>query len=125
MNEAIIVFVAGAMVGYALALYGHKDTVKLLKETLHDSRTNERQATDRLLAAWKDDAKIPPRPNEPPPQLDPLPPAMIEYLGQWEDPEHKAAIEQRFRQKIGRGMDAVRAILEEDDIHPTGATRAT
>lgn len=63
-------------------------------------------ANDRLHAAWKDGAVIPPRPSEPLPPPPALPPALQEVVDEWEDPSVRADVEARlrhlhFEQKLG------------------------
>ena len=80
-------------------------------------RRELREATDRLLGAWQAGATIPPRPIEAVP-LPPLDPVLREAVEQWEDPESRAAEEQRVRTWLAAGWGPLRILKELEEAHP-------
>jgi flagellar biosynthesis/type III secretory pathway M-ring protein FliF/YscJ len=92
--------------------------VRLLRHEREEARKAEQVATDRLLAAWRDGAVVPPRPSESVPPPDPLPVELQEEINQWEDPEHRQALEMEFRTRLGQGLGVAAILREQEDRHP-------
>lgn len=117
MTELAYAIIVG-IIGYLLGSLQHRGTLKVLREQVQYFRHESTEATERLIHAWKDDAKIPPRPIAPPPPLDPLPQPLLDELAQWEDAEHRATIEAAMRLGLARGKGIPAILLELDNHHP-------
>jgi hypothetical protein len=69
------------------------------------------EATNRLLAAWRDGYHIP----EPAPEPfveEPLPPALAEWLSQWEDPAARERFEADIRRKLAQGRTPDQLLMD-------------
>lgn len=112
--DLLAAYLVGVMFGWLM----QRGSISVLREQLHDARQAEALATDRLLHAWKDGATIPPRPVELPPPPGPLPAELLEEINQWEDPEHRAMLEARFRAELATGKGVPAILLALDNEHP-------
>lgn len=112
--DLVAAYLLGVVTGW---LIYHREVVTLRQE-LRRAHAAETVATDRLVHAWKDGATIPPRPAEPVPPPLPLPKELLEYVAQWEDPEHRAMLEARFRAEMGAGKGATAILMALDNEHP-------
>jgi hypothetical protein len=90
--------------GAAAAWWSRGDTLALLRAQLADARQAETLAVDRLLAAWRDGVTIPPAPTPPAPPLEPLPALLQEAVDDWEDTEHRQALEAEARHALATGQ---------------------
>lgn len=118
MTVCLIAAGVALALGAAAGWLARGDTVAVLRQQLHQAREAEAIATDRLVHAWKEGATIAPRPLEeiPPPQ--PLPAELQAELAQWEDSEHRIALEQRMRAGMQKGLSTTAILLDLDNLHP-------
>ena len=68
-------------------------------------------ATNRLLAAWKDGYAIP-EPEADPIEEEPLPPALAAWLTQWEGAEAQAQWEAELRRQLARGRTVDQILMD-------------
>lgn len=84
-------------------------------------RRGERAATDRLLAAWKDGAVIPPpdtpakEPDQPPDVYDGLPSVIMDWLSRWEEEPVRQVWARRARTLMTKHRANVVKVLDELD----------
>lgn len=74
-------------------------------------RARADEATNRLLAAWKDGYSIP----EPVADVideEPLPPALAEWLTQWDDPTAREKFEADLRRKLAQGRTPDQLLMD-------------
>lgn len=105
-------FLIGLAAGLLIAWLARRDTVLILRGELDRSRTAEQVAADRLLAAWKEGAVVPPRPPAEPIKLLPLPEALQEEVNQWSDPEVRSEVEAKIRKLQDQGLDQASILLK-------------
>jgi hypothetical protein len=122
MTPTLVALVIGLVVGGALAWLARGDTIARLERQVEWHREQEIVATDRLLHAWREDKiVVPARPVEATPPPQPLPAALQEEVDQWENPETRAAIDEKIRGMLRRGWAPTRILLELDNHHPVPA----
>lgn len=99
--------------------YLQRPALEYLKSEVKVARKEVQEATDRLLYSFKNDNIIPaPRPVDAPPPPQPLPAVLQAEVDQWDSPESRAAVEQRIRGMLQKGLEPVRILLELDKAHP-------
>lgn len=118
MTPDIVSFLIGLLAGAVILWLARSETIRVLRDQLHQAREAEVVATDRLVNAWKEGERVLPRPVELPPPPDPLPPELQAELDQWEDGEHRVMLEAQMRDGIRRGLGTVAILLELDNLHP-------
>lgn len=69
------------------------------------------EATNRLLAAWRDGYHIP-EPVTEAVDEDPLPPALADWLSQWEDPAARERFEADIRRKLAQGRTPDQLLMD-------------
>lgn len=79
-----------------------------LRQLLAESDADARDATDRLIAAWREGYHVPESVTEDVP-LDPLPTGLAALLDDYPDPAARAKVEAAIRRKMhaGRSADAI------------------
>lgn len=75
-------------------------------------------AQDRLLNAWTEGKVIPPRAQEPLPPPEPLHPALVEYVTQFESEEGRMAAEEAVRSMQSHGMLPMAILKHFENSHP-------
>ncbi len=115
----VIVAMVGAMSGFA---FGSARTGASWKQQLEESRARwsdmltradeeRRAANDRLFAAWKEGYSIP-EPVPDPIVEEPLPPALAEWLTQWEDDTAREKFEADLRRKLAQGRTPDQILMD-------------
>ena len=112
MNPDFASFFIGLLAGFVAAWLARREAVAILREELRRSREAEVVAADRLLAAWKEGAVVPPRPPAEPFRQLPLPEALREEVDQWADPEVRAEVEAKIRKLQAEGLAQEAIILK-------------
>jgi hypothetical protein len=69
------------------------------------------ELTNRLLAAWRDGYHIP-EPAAEPIEDEPLPPALEDWLSQWEDPAARERFEADIRRKLAQGRTPDQLLMD-------------
>lgn len=118
MTPDPVSFLVGLVAGFAIAYLARRETIDVLLAQLGQARGAEALATDRLVHAWQEGARIPPRPAPEPEPVQPLPEILQKELDDWEDPEHRAMLEATMRAGLQKGQDPVRILMELDNLHP-------
>lgn len=118
MTDILLAVGVGLLVGVGLAGLAAWLVIRQLNAAVEWHRKQEQVATDRLVHAWKDGATIPPRPSEPVPSPEPLPSVLQEELDQWEDGEHRTALEAHMRRGLHEGLGTTAILLGLDNLHP-------
>lgn len=97
-----------------LALAGVGLAAWLYRPILDAARHAEQQATDRLVAAWRDGATIPPADDTPPVHVvEALPPVVEEYIGQF-DEAGRAVYEAKARSLLDGGTRPEMVVVQLD-----------
>jgi hypothetical protein len=87
-------------------------TVRMLARQRDDERARADEATNRLLAAWKDGYAIPEPDLPPAPDEDPLPPALAEWLTQWEGADAQSKWEAELRRQLAKGRTPDQILMD-------------
>lgn len=85
--------------------------VRDLRRRVADERARADEATNRLLSAWRDGYHIP-EPTPEPVEDEPLPPALEEWLSQWEDPAARERFEADIRRRLAQGRTPDQLLMD-------------
>jgi hypothetical protein len=86
-------------------------TVRMLARERDRERARADELTNRLLAAWRDGYHIP-EPAAEPIEDEPLPPALEDWLSQWEDPAARERFEADIRRKLAQGRTPDQLLMD-------------
>jgi hypothetical protein len=107
-----------ALVGGAVVWRLGRETIAVLREQVAVAQAAERTATDRVVAAWRAGATIPPRPADPLPPPEPLPELVAEAVAEWDDPQHRLDLETEARQQLALGRTPDAILRAWENRHP-------
>lgn len=86
-------------------------TVRMLAQQRDAALAKADEATNRLLAAWKDGYAIP-EPEAEPIEDEPLPEQLAEWLAQWEGADAQAKWEAELRRQLAKGRTVDQILMD-------------